>query len=251
MTSNFVINSRCKSYFKICLFAVFLSCYPVTISAETAPGTIISFGDSLTEGCDVYSGQCGWERSSSMGYQLELESLLQNSHRNYEVQNFGRGGETARDGLKRIDSVIVELCNARAEYILLLEGTNDLLHGARGEDVKFYLSIMIDKSRAHGLVPLLATLPPDTEPDHRYKDIPLMNEYIRDLASEKGVTLVDLYNKMNPYWDSFTPGCYGDNLHPNAGGFKAIGGIWFESLADMISPKFFLYSWLDLLLKKN
>jgi lysophospholipase L1-like esterase len=223
--------------------------YPVTAAADSDPGIIIGFGDSVTEGCDVFAGNCGWDRSGKLGYEVELESQLQKSDRNYVVNNFGSGGETARDGLDRIEPVMDEFCNYGAEYILILEGTNDLLHGARGVDVKYYLGLMVDKSRTHGLVPLLATITPDPNPSHSYKNIPLMNEYIRDLASEKDVPLVDLYNEMNPFWDIYTPGCYGDRLHPNETGFKAMGQIWFESLAELIKPSYPLNSWLELLLK--
>ncbi|MBL4904122.1 MAG: SGNH/GDSL hydrolase family protein [Desulfocapsa sp.] len=237
-------GSCCKSYLPFFLFSCLIFSLPAIVFADT--DTIIAFGDSLTEGCDVYAGECGWERSGTHGYEIELEILLKKSFRNYEIHNFGRGGETAQDGMVRIDSVMRELCNAGAEYILLLEGTNDLLHGARGTDVKYYLDVMIDKSRDHGLVPLIATIPPD--PEHAYKDIPLMNSYIRDLASEKNVPLVELYNEMYPMWNSYTPGCYGDRTHPNSAGFQTMGEIWFESLSGLIQPKPPL-TWLELLLK--
>ncbi len=224
-----------KQYLQLWLVTGLICSFPVLAFAELEEaGKIIAFGDSLTEGCDVYTGECGWERSGDLGYDVELESQLQKSFRNYLVQNFGIGGSTAYEGMGRVDSVIDELCNEGAEYILILLGTNDLFHGAREEDVQYYLSVIVDKSKGHGLAPLLATIPPD--PDHRYKNIPFMNEYIRALASDENIPLVELYNEMYPAWSSYTPGCYGDNLHPNAAGFKVMGGIWFESLADLIQP---------------
>lgn len=236
-------------YLYFFLLTGFICFNPAIVRADSEPGIIIAFGDSITEGCDVFSGDCGWGRNGKSGYEVELESLLQNNRRNYEIHNFGAGGETARDGLDRIEPVINEACNAGAEYILILEGTNDLLHGARGQDVKYYLGLMIDKSRKHGLVPLLATITPDPNPAHSYKDIPLMNEYIRELASEKNVPLIDLYNWMNPLWDQYTPGCYGDSLHPNETGFKVMGQLWFNRLAELIPPEYPpLNTWLNLLL---
>ena len=202
-----------------------------------ATNTIIGFGDSLTEGCDVHlEGQddCGsW--ISGYGYEVELQSLLTNNGWETTVNNFGRGGEQAWEGVNRLDSVLGSFCNLGADYILLLEGTNDLLHGADGMNVKFNLGVMIDKSRAKGVEPLLATITPDTDPEHSYKDIPLMNDYIRQLAGEKNVVLVDQYNTVNPYWDRYTnpKGCYEDLLHPNPSGFDAMGSIWYASLSDM------------------
>jgi lysophospholipase L1-like esterase len=232
---------------------IMISCiFPAISFAVTEPisGIIIGFGDSLTEGCDVYGGDCGWERTGVSGYEIELMKLLQNSDRDYVVKNFGHGGETAKDGVFRIGRVLAEPCNEGAEYVLILEGTNDLLHGARGLDVKYYLGLIIDQVVANGMVPLLATITPDKDPEHSYKDIPLMNEYIRDLALEKDVTLVELYNQMEPYWGKYTPGCYGDLLHPNVDGFQVMGDIWFESLATLIPAKHDInLNWLLLLLK--
>lgn len=247
---NFIVNIKTMLFSLSCLL-ILICTFPSILLAdgEIKSGIIIGFGDSLTEGCDVYAGQCGWERTGESGYEIELVKLLQNSDRDYIVNNFGHGGETAKDGVARIGQVMAEPCNEGAEYVLVLEGTNDLLHGSRGEDVKYYLALIIDQIVAKGLVPLLATLTPDAEPGHSYKDIPLMNEYIRDLAQEKNVSLVELYGQMEPDWGSYTPGCYGDLLHPNVYGFQTIGKIWFDSLADLIpeKPKATL-TWLNLLL---
>ncbi len=242
-------------FFQLCCLGIISCLFPLALSAETeeeVSGIIIGFGDSLTEGCDVYAGDCGWERTTQLGYEINLVELLQNSDRNYVVKNFGRGGETAQDGFVRISQVMAKPCNTGAEYVLILEGTNDLLHGARGLDVKFYLGLMIDQVVAKGMVPLLATITPDADPEHRYKNIPLMNEYIRDLAEEKNVQLVELYNQMQPDWGKYTPGCYGDLLHPNIAGFQTMGQIWFDSLAVLIPAKPDIHlTWLNLLLLQN
>ena len=238
--------------FGICLLSLFLLIlFPGAGLCQTK--IIIGFGDSLTEGCDVLSGGCGWITGN--GYENKLQSLLTENGYNFLVTNYGRGGETTTDALQgRFDSVLTEECNQGAEYILIMEGTNDLLHYARGLDVKFNLGVMIDKSIARGLVPLVATIPPDLEPEHSYKNIPLMNTYIRDLVAEKEaeykaehkkVILVDQYAALFPYWNSFTPGCYGDLIHPNATGFAAMGSVWYDSLSGLLKRTF---PWMILLL---
>ena len=224
---------------KNCLLRFCLSVMVVALFSEVAlceTKTIIAFGDSLTEGCDVHLegyGDCGW--IGGYGYQKELLTLLTQNDWDHTVNNFGRGGETTTEGVNRLDSVLGELCNQGADYILLLEGTNDLLHGADGMNVKFNLGVMVDKSRAKGIEPLLATIPPDSEPDHSYKNIPLMNDYIRQLAVEKNIVLVDQYNALEPRWDVYTNprGCYNDLLHPNSTGFDAMGSVWYDSLSDL------------------
>lgn len=233
----------------LCLSVLVVTQFPDTALSQTK--TIIAFGDSLTEGCDVHilgyslSG-CGW--MGGYGYENALTSLLVSNgySSNYAVYNYGMGGETTADGVNRIDSVLDNLCNQDAGYILLMEGTNDLLHHAGWPEVQFNLGVMIDKSRARGIEPLLATLTPD--PDHDYKDIPLMNEKIRELATLKEVILVDQYNALAPDWDVYTNprGCYGDLLHPNYTGFDAMGNVWYTSLSELLPrPKL---PWLMLLL---
>lgn len=231
-----------------CLSLLLVILFPGTGLCQTK--VIIGFGDSLTEGCDVQSGDCGWITGN--GYEKNLQSLLTGNGYNFLVTNFGRGGETTTDALQgRFDSVLNEACNQDAEFILIMEGTNDLLHGANGLDVKWNLGIMIEKSIDRGLIPLVATIPPDFEPEHSYKNIPLMNTYIRDLVAEKvaqdkEVILVDQYAALYPYWNSYTPGCYGDRIHPNATGFDAMGAVWYESLSELLKRPL---TWLLLLLK--
>ncbi|MBU0944954.1 MAG: SGNH/GDSL hydrolase family protein [Proteobacteria bacterium] len=206
---------------------------------------IIGFGDSLTEGCGNEISTCGV--SCRLGddcydYENNLQSLLDQHAYDFTVNNFGYGGETTADALSypyRFYSVLSNACNNDAEYILIMEGTNDLLHYANGLDVKFNLGVMIDKSRERGLIPLLATIPPDPEPEHDYKDVPLMNQYIKELAEEKGVVLVDLYTALSPYWNIYTDprACYGDLTHPNRSGFEAMGSLWYKNLSTLLPKK--------------
>jgi lysophospholipase L1-like esterase len=117
---------------------------------------------------------------------------------------------------------------------------------------------MIEKSLAKGLIPLLATIPPDLTPGHEHKGIPEMNALIRQLVDEKklqgkNVVLVDLYASLYPYWNVYTDprSCYGlfnpdDQLHPNEQGTSAMGAAWYESLAPLL-PQNGL-PWLMLLL---
>jgi len=237
-----------ENILRCCLFC--LSLFVLILVPGISPcqaGVIIGFGDSLTEGCDVQTGgDCGWVGGT--GYTGELELLLTSNGYNYNVYNFGRGGETTTEGVNRIDTVLDEACNQGAKYILILEGTNDLLHGASGLDVKFNLGIMIDKSRAKGVEPLLATITPDPNPEHAYKNIPLMNTYIRALAAKQDVVLVDLYAAMYPYWDTYTNprACYNDLLHPNPTGFDAMAAVWYATLAELLPRPL---TWLHLLLK--
>ncbi len=238
-----------------CFSTIALSVFSVRAFCATEPTVIIAYGDSLTEGCNVEEAVlCDtniYRWLGGTGYVGNLTALLTENNYNAVVYNFGKGGETVVDSLSapyRFDAALNALCNEGAEYILIQEGTNDLLHGANGLDVKFNLGIMIDKSRARGLTPLLATLTPD--PDHDFKGIELMNTWIRELAVEKDVVLVDQYNALAPHWDVYTNprACYGDLLHPNATGFDAMGAVWYQSLSALLPIPVRSLSWLQLLL---
>lgn len=214
--------------------------------------SILAFGDSLTEGCDVHllgNSACGWVDGVSWGYPAELQTILNENNHDIVVYNHGIGGETTAEGVNRIDSVLDTACSQGAEYILILEGTNDLLFHKTWQQVLFNLTQMVKKSRARGVEPLVATLTPD--PEHSYKDIPLMNYWLRDWAVNSEVApvvLVDLYNAVAPYWSSYTNprGCYNDQLHPNLSGFNAIAATWYASLSDLLAkPRL---PWLMLLL---
>lgn len=238
----------------LCFGTVLILFFPLTGFCQTK--IIIGFGDSVTEGCGNEASTCGVTcrlGDDCYDYEDSLQSLLTGHAYDFTVNNYGQGGETTSDALSypyRFDSTLSSSCNEDAEYILIMEGTNDLLHYADGLDVKYNLGVMIEKSRARGLIPLLATIPPDPEPGHEYKNIPLMNEYISDLAEETGVTLVDLYGALSPDWSVYTDprACYEDLTHPNKSGFEAMGAVWYEKLSDLL-PKRNL-TWLMLLLNK-
>jgi acyl-CoA thioesterase I len=248
-------NIPSKSIVLFFCFAVVVGgLFTTTVSADETK-IIIGFGDSVTEGCGNMVSTCGVTcrpGDNCYDYEDNLESLLIQNKYEYMLTNFGWGGETTSEGISRLTSVIDNDCNQGAEYILIMEGTNDLLHGTMGVNVKFNLGVMIDMSREQGLKPLLATLPPDLEPGHEYKNIPLMNNYIRELAVEKNVVLVDLYNALEPDWNVYTDprACYGDLTHPNRSGFDAMGAVWYESLTEVLPSPLGPLTWLMLLLNK-
>lgn len=235
------------------IFVLWMVVLVITLSSGTGFGeTLIAFGDSLTEGCGpveqvIYDEDCGWVGRTD-AYPYFLETYYANDGRDIPVRNFGWGGETTASGLNRLDAILDNPCIQEAKYILIHEGTNDLFHHESEMTTRFNLSQMIDKVRAKGFEPLLATVTPDL--DHPWKNIVLLNDYIRSLAQEKDVVLVDLYNELVGSWNAYVnpPGCYGDQLHPNTLGLQYMAAVWYESLADLLVVKNTSMPWLILLL---
>lgn len=247
------------------LIALLTILLPSDIFGETK--IIIAYGDSLTEGCGNEVSTCGvTPRPGDINYDYDnqLQALLSSANHDYVVNNFGQGGEQTSDALSypyRFEEALNNSCNVGSEFILIMEGTNDLLQSKNPHDIKFNLGVMIDKSLERGLIPLVATIPPDATPGHEYKGIPEMNSLIRQLVDEKklegkDVLLVEMYDQLAQDWSAYTNprSCYSvfnpdDQLHPNETGFNAIGTIWYDSLEGLLPNK--KVPWLILLLNKT
>lgn len=178
---------------------------------------IIAFGDSITRGDIDPAG------SDHGGYPLVLQQIYDNKGLAVHVFNEGRSGERTISGVNRISSTL----NRRpANFLLLLEGVNDIITGISHQTVLNNLSIMIDKCRAKGVVPLLATLTPETK--HGFSSFinATVNPEIKALAARKKVTLVDLYSAVVGSWPVWS----WDGLHPNYDGMLAIAQTWFAHI---------------------
>jgi lysophospholipase L1-like esterase len=183
---------------------------------------ILGFGDSITQGYPYITIPGDGRRVG--GYEPELESNLIVDSRPSRVLNWGVGGEWTVAGLVRINDVLT--ADPNADYILILEGTNDIQHNLYDfETTVFNLGQMIEKSWERGVIPILSTLIPDTTVLGLAKQInTTYNPAIKDLAAEKGVILADQYAGLIDNWDSYNY----DYRHPNYEGYLAMAHIWFS-----------------------
>ncbi len=192
-----------------------------TEEAESSTGlVIICFGDSITQGFPYITTEGNGRRVG--GYEPPLETLLAADSRPSQALNWGVGGETTWTGAQRIDDV---LHNSGAEYVLILEGTNDYWLYTYTDTI-FNLGNMIDKSREENVTPIIATLTPDTKNPEKPIDT-TYNPAIKGLAVEKGVILADQYAALIDQWIS----SYNyDGLHPNTAGYQAMAQVWFNAI---------------------
>ena len=201
---------------------------------------ILAFGDSITQGLKrdsegtIYAivSPPNGERTSD-GYEPDLENEF-SDHTSHEalVYNWGYWGERSYQGVNRIDSV---LDSRVADFILIMEGANDLYEGVSAATTKANLQIMIEKSRLKNTLPIIATITPNTA---RYDGdlIPVSyNPAIKDLAVETEVALSDQYEALVVDWTGYNSG---DNLHLNDVGEQVVARTWFETILDngLISP---------------
>ena len=187
--------------------------------------TVDAFGDSITAGWVVYH----WDGNGCVGcggYEPVLQSLLKNAGRDAVVKNWGKGGEATNDGASRIDAV---LSFEKPRYILLMEGTNDLLF-LSPQTVRANMAYMVDVSLKRGVVPVLGTITPD---NRRGKPIVETNDLLRELASEKNIALADHYAAVAPNWSIMTA----DGLHPNSAGYAKMAEVWYHAMKNVdLSP---------------
>ena len=152
---------------------------PVPASnSDVAPDSrpvIVCFGDSLTAG---YGAEVG------KSYPDYLQEDLDAKGYHYRVVNQGIGGNTTKDGIDRIDSVLV----MKPAVVVVEFGGNDGLRGLPIGESRSNLDKIINTLKASGIKVALAgiTLPPDYGPDY----IGQFNETYTLLAKKYNVPLL-------------------------------------------------------------
>lgn len=211
---------KIKLYLTTLLFLL-----PVSIvHADTF--SIIAFGDSITAGLKRDAAGNIWgitsppqgARIGSYAPPLEAEFIQGTEHNSY-VYNWGYHGELTQDGVNRINSV---LFSNNAQFILLMEGANDIIHNVSPATVKFNLGIMIDRARTYGVEPVLATITPQANSNATY-----WNSQLTALAAEKNVLFADQYSAINSNFWLYNSG---DGLHINATGDNKMAETWMAAL---------------------
>lgn len=116
---------------------------------------LVCFGDSLTAGYGTEAGQ---------SYPDYLQADLDQRGYHYRVVNLGISGNTTKDGLERVNSVLA----LKPALVIVEFGGNDGLRGLRIEDTRANLDKIVATLKASGTKIVLAgiTLPPDYGPDY-------------------------------------------------------------------------------------
>ncbi len=188
----------------------------------------IAFGNSITY------GYLNRQPAPEKGYVPRLENLLDSNLEDSEVVNRGVPAEKTFEGLSRIDSVIQQ---DKALYILLMEGTNDIIHiNISVETSKFNLEQMIKKCIQFKMFPFIATIIPRNDMFWYFKfyrdKIFKLNDYIRQLATDYSILLADQFEAFYEYpeedggWKSLLS----DENHPNEKGYQLMAETWFNKI---------------------
>jgi len=207
----------------------------VTPSPRISKTTFLAFGDSITFGrCDSGGVNCP-------PYTTRLNELLRERYtrQTFVVTNSGVPGEVASDEiadprgeLAGQDRLRFELPRYNPGALLLMEGTNDLFfERQKGPDLAIdALTSMVVRGKEFGATVFLATIAPQRlggARDEVARLIPAFNDRIRALATNQGVTLVDVYAALVVNVPAYISG---DDLHPTAGGHRVIGETFYAAI---------------------
>ena len=205
-------------------------------SGAAAQDVYLAFGDSITEGVGDDPGR------AEAGYPPRLEQLFQNAGENVSIVNAGLGGERTTEGLTRIDSFLAE----GGDFLILMEGTNDVGGGLSVETIRFNLSEMARKAEAQGFSVILATtIPrlPNARRDPNNLATQELNQEIRNLAGTRQDRLADPFeifgSTPNVFRDLYDDSNPDDRVgHPNGDGYDLMAQLLFDMIqgVDNVPP---------------
>lgn len=202
---------------------------PITLplGPGATPGVFLAFGDSITGGqATTGDGQ---------GYTGQLERLLSAHFGVAKIINDGIDSSSSERGDSRIGS---SLASVRPAFTLILYGTNDWSDPRCGQPPCFTISSLrsiVQKVKAAGGFAFVGTLLMTNLGDdfraspQRNRWIVSQNEGIRQMATEEGAVLVDLYAafERSPLaWSEL----FADYIHPSAAGYTLMAQTWFDAI---------------------
>jgi len=183
----------------------------------------LAFGDSITRGVVRSDG------TTAEGYEPELEALIDANLWASQVYNSGKSGERTSGGVNRL----VKILNTYSlDYVLFLEGTNDILDGVSYETTLYNLGIMVDYCIDYNVTPIIATLLPIKKSSNKggYVDeIPnVYNPGIKEIASGREITVSDQYAAFDGQWNRYSD----DGVHPNEAGYSVMAQTWYDTVTS-------------------
>ena len=204
----------------------------------------VGFGDSITNGSHdtIPSDNISADtRNATRGFTPLLSNLLTTSRGHpVLVANEGVSGNTAADGLARIQAILQK--HPQSQYFLVMFGTNDAYQGVPSglglspgnagyvNSFKDRMQQIINAIVAAGKQPILARapvwLPINGTQDQRQQQY---NQVVLELVAANAISVTppDFY----AYFAATHPTEYDDHIHPNGVGYQSMADIWDQALS--------------------
>jgi lysophospholipase L1-like esterase len=204
---------------------------------RTAGGTIVAFGDSITDGtASTLNANARWP--DFLARRLDGKPAIQPTG----VVNLGIGGNrvliggTGENALARFDRDA--LVASDVQHVIVLEGINDISGGNTAPRIIEGLRQLIKRAHGEGLRIYGGTLTPFANaPEAREAERQALNQWIRSSGEYDGVIDFDAAvrdpanpRRMLPAYDS------GDTLHPNSAGYQAMADAIDLDLFKQFKP---------------
>jgi len=209
------------------------------------PVTVLSIGDSMTEG--YIDGIVDHEHR----FTSVLERLLTGETPSSRVVNRGQSGQTSSEGAVTMSGY---LASDKPDVVTILYGTNDMLLEPDGiPRVPSFncgeaLRYMVREARAEGVVPVLMTLVPvvpekyylrhDRELYEKYGGVEALRQRydltVRRIAGEEDVVLLDLEELLGTDLE-ITLG--DDGVHLSETGHQMIGDDLMRIVSGLVLPQ--------------
>jgi lysophospholipase L1-like esterase len=207
-------------------FMALLSLYAL-ISVEAHAINVAAFGDSITRGWNYETDDANG-RANNGGYIPGLQSQLNQNNwgsgSSVTVYNWGHPGEYVHtEGQNRFPSPVL---NNHPDYVLILEGTNDLALGWEGPStISNSLNAIVLAVIADGGVPMIGTMLPRFDNKASDSSIRDLNDHIRTNAAVTNTDVAEFYSASSN-WNSLM----WDGLHPNLTGYSLMADVWFDTM---------------------
>jgi acyl-CoA thioesterase-1 len=201
------------------IVALFVSIFhPGTALARTL--RIVAFGDSLS---------AGFQLPANASFPAQLEAALRAKGRDVTVVNAGVSGDTASDGLARLDWSVPQ----GADLVIVEFGANDMLRGLDPAITRRALDSIITRLQARGASVLLAGMRSMTNLGESYRG--QFEAIYPELAKAHQVPLYPFFLEGIAEQAAFN---LTDGIHPNRNGVATIvAGILpsIEAALDRLS----------------
>jgi acyl-CoA thioesterase I len=189
---------------------------------SSRPLRIVALGDSLT---------AGYLLPADQGFTAVLEKALRQAGYNVTIANAGVSGDTAANGLARLDWALAE----GADGVILELGANDMLQGLDPKQTRKVLETIMDRLAEKKIKVLIAGMRASPNLGEDYKRI--FDQIYPDLAVQYKAPLYPFFLEGVVADKSLT---LPDGLHPNATGIaRIVAGILpkVESFLQTIAPR--------------
>lgn len=199
----------------LCLAAFLL--VTMTNSQAAQPTKLVILGDSLTAGYGLQVGEA---------FPARLEAGLRARGHDVVVVNAGVSGDTAKQGLERLDWSV----EADADAVILELGANDALRGVEPNETRNSLERIIVRLKERKIPVMLAGMLAPPNLGASYKEI--FDAVYPELAKRHGIALYPFFLDGVASEQAFN---LDDGMHPNAKGVDEIVRRMLPSVEEFLA----------------